>query len=73
MAATGKLTKSYLEREYKQAILSFKGAISENEQWQARKEMANLERCAAEMYGFQYADELHELTKELTNGTNKPF
>ena len=68
MEATGKLSKEYLEREYHQATLEFKGAINEDARWQARK--AALERCAAEMYGFSYADELHELTKELINGTN---
>lgn len=65
MEAIGKLSKDYLEREYHQAILEFKGAINENTKWQARKAMANLERCAAEMYGYNYADELHELIKEL--------
>lgn len=29
------LSKQYLEREYKQAIREFKGAISEEEKWQA--------------------------------------
>lgn len=70
MEAIGKLSKEYLEREYHQAILDFKGAINEDARWQARKAMASLERCAAEMYGFSYADELHELIKELINGTN---
>lgn len=60
-----KLTKEYLQREYKQAILDFKGAINENEQWQARKSMAQLERLAAEMYGFDFADKLHDYVKEL--------
>ena len=66
MEAIGKLSKKYLEREYHQAILEFKGAINEDARWQARKAMANLERCAAEMWGFQYAEELHELIKELS-------
>ena len=66
MEAIGKLSKEYLEREYHQAILDFKGAINEDARWQARKAMASLERCAAEMWGFQYADELHELIQELS-------
>lgn len=70
METIGKLSKEYLEQEYKQSILEFKGAINEDARWQARKEMASLERCAAEMWGYSYADELHELTKELINGTN---
>ena len=53
MEAIGKLSKEYLEREYHQAILDFKGAINEDARWQARKAMASLERCAAEMWGFQ--------------------
>lgn len=65
MEAIGKLSKEYLEREYHQAILDFKGAINEDARWQARKAMASLERCAVEMYGFSYADELHKLIKEL--------
>lgn len=70
MKTIGKLSKEYLEQEYKQSILEFKSAINEDARWQARKEMASLERCAAEMWGYSYADELHELTKELINGTN---
>lgn len=66
MAATGKLTKSYLECEYKLAISNFKCAINEDEKWQARKEMAQLEKLAGEMYGFEFMDELHELIQELT-------
>lgn len=71
MEATGKLSKEYLEREYHQAILEFKGAINEDAKWQARKAMANLERCAAEMYGFSYADELHKLTNKITKEITK--
>lgn len=66
MEATGKLSKEYLKREYKQAILDFKGAINEDAKWQARKSMADLERCAGEMYGFAYMDELHKLVEELS-------
>ena len=35
MEAIGKLSKEYLEREYHQAILDFKGAINEDARWQA--------------------------------------
>lgn len=59
------LSKEYLEREYKQAILEYKAAINEDVKWVARKTMANLEACAMEMYSFTYADKLHELTKEI--------
>ena len=59
------LSKQYLEREYKQAIREFKGAISEEEKWQARKAMASLERCAVEMFGYVYMDDLHALLSDL--------
>ena len=29
-------------------------------QWEARKTMARLEQIAAQEYGFEYADDLHE-------------
>lgn len=65
------LTKNYLESEYKQAIREFKAAIDENAQWKARKSMAQLEMIAGQMYGFDYMDELHKLTNEITNETTK--
>lgn len=61
------LTKNYLESEYKKAIHNFKIAINENAQWEARKSMAKLEMIAGQMYGFDYMDELHKLTDEITN------
>lgn len=60
------LLKSVVEREYKQAILSFKAATTEEKQWAARRELANLEKFASETYGFAYSDSLHQiLEKEL--------
>lgn len=53
------MSKEYLENEYKIAVLDFKLARSEDEQWQARKTMAKIECLAMEIYGFKYADELH--------------
>ena len=38
----------------------FRTARNEDEQWEARKSMARLEHIAAQEYGFEYADELHE-------------
>lgn len=58
--------KEYIENQYHQAVLEFKTAKSEDEQWQARNTMARLEQIAMQEFGFQYADELHE--KELGNG-----
>lgn len=51
--------KMYLDEQYKVAVLDFKCANSEDEQWDARKRVANVERTASELYGFEYADELH--------------
>mgnify|MGYP000280849353 CR=1 FL=1 len=45
--------RDYLDEQYKIAVLDYKCAHSEDEQWQARK------RTASELYGFKYADELH--------------
>lgn len=57
------VTKEYLERTYKQAVLEYRCAHNEDEQWQARKEMARLEQIAAQEFSFEYADQLHELVK----------
>lgn len=58
-----KLSKEYLEREYKNAVNMFILATSEDDQWKARRIMAETERSAIEQYGNEYADELHQLTK----------
>jgi len=55
------MIKEYLEIEYKKAILDFKCSRTEDDQWNARKELAKLERLASEKYGFEYADELHRM------------
>lgn len=60
------MDKKYIEKQYHLAVLDFTTAKNENEQWRARKDMARLEQIAAQEYGFEYADELHnrELGKE---------
>ena len=45
-------------RQYTLAMLDFKCAADEDEQWTARKAMAKIERTAAELYGFNFADSL---------------
>lgn len=50
--------KSYIEKEYRLAALSFKTAANADEQWEARKTMARLEAIASQCYGFEYADSL---------------
>lgn len=57
------MNKKYIEDQYHLAVLDFKTARNENEQWEARKTMARLEQIAMQEYGFAYADQLHE--KEL--------
>ena len=52
--------KDYLDEQYRLAVLDFQTAHSEDEQWQARKQMANVERTASELYGFEFADNLHK-------------
>lgn len=52
--------RDYLDEQYRLAVLDFQTAHSEDEQWQARKQMANVERTASELYGFEFADNLHK-------------
>lgn len=51
--------RDYLDEQYKIAVLDYKCARNEDEQWDARKRMAQTERTASELYGFDYADQLH--------------
>jgi hypothetical protein len=57
------ILKEYIEREYHLAVLDFKTAHNEDDQWKARKTMARLEQIAMQEYGFEYSDGLHK--KEL--------
>ena len=60
--------KPYLEEQYRLAVSQFRlGQFSKNEdvQWDARKSMAKLEVLATEMYGADYADDLH--VRQLAN------
>lgn len=57
--------RGYLLGQYKLAISDFKCARDEDEQWNARKELANLERTATEMYGSSFCDELEKLKNEI--------
>lgn len=51
--------KVYLDEQYRLAVLDFQTAHTQEEQWQARKRMAQTERTASELYGFDFADQLH--------------
>lgn len=52
--------KEYLDEQYKLAALDYRTAHTDEEQWNARKRMAQTERTASELYGFEFADSLHE-------------
>ena len=52
--------KEYLVEQYKLAALDYRTAHTDEEQWNARKRMAQTERTASELYGFEFADSLHE-------------
>lgn len=51
--------KKYLDEQYKIAMLDYRTAHNEQEQWDARMRMARVERTAMELYGFDFADQLH--------------
>lgn len=65
----------YTEQEIKERYANFQKIIkseenymfmlaaTEDEQWKARRIMAETERSAIEQYGTEYAEELHQLTK----------
>lgn len=52
--------RAYLDEQYKIAMLDYKTAHTEQEQWDARMRMAKVERMAMELYGFDFADQLHD-------------
>lgn len=52
--------KEYLDEQYKLAALDYRTAHTDEEQWNARKRMAQTERTASELYGYEFADSLHE-------------
>lgn len=54
------ISKERIEEMYHFAVLNFKGAINEDQQWEARKMMMNLEIIATQEYGFEYCDQLHK-------------
>lgn len=55
------MDKNYIEEQYRLAVLDYKTAKNEDEQWNARKTMARLEQIAMQEFGFEYADSLHIL------------
>ena len=60
-----KYSKRNLEEYYNGAVNIFRSAQTEDIKWEARKQMASIERCAMELYGFSYADELTKIADQL--------
>lgn len=58
-----KLSRQYLESQYKMAVMDFKTALDEDAQWDARRKMAKLEKLALEMYDDEFAIKLNNIAK----------
>jgi hypothetical protein len=54
------MDKEYLRKQYHQANLEFRTAISEDAQWKYRKVMAGLERTALELFGEEFVNEIRK-------------
>lgn len=54
------MDKEYLRKQYYQAMLEYKTAISEDAQWRYRKVMAGLERTALELFGEDFVQEIRK-------------
>lgn len=63
-----KESKERLEKQYDLAILEFQTAHTEDEQFQARRSMARLEKAAMQDYGFEFADALAEKKNVILHG-----
>lgn len=57
--------KDYIERQYKLIVSHYKCARTEDEQWELRKQMADLELLAVQLgYGFEYVNDVLEKIKD---------
>lgn len=54
------MNKEYLRKEYHLAVLEFKTAHNEDAQWQAREQMAGIERTALELFGDDFVQEIRK-------------
>lgn len=52
------VNKEFLEKRYHQTMLEFKTAVDDASQWDIRKQMANIERTALEIYGLDFLNHL---------------
>lgn len=54
------MDKEYLRKQYHQANLEFRTAISEDAQWQAREQMAMIERTSIELFGEEFVNKIRK-------------
>lgn len=54
------MDKEYLRKQYHLAMLEFKTAHNEDAQWQAREQMAGIERTALELFGDDFVQEIRK-------------
>lgn len=54
------MDKEYLKKQYHQAMLELKTAHNENAQWQARENMARIERTAIELFGEELVNQIRK-------------
>ena len=59
------MDKGYLLEQYRLAILDFQTAHNEDEQWSARKQMANIERTALELFGSELENDFEEMKNTI--------
>lgn len=55
-----KMDREYLKKQYHQAILELKTAYNEDAQWQAREQMARIERTSIELFGEEFVNEIRK-------------
>lgn len=54
------MDKEYLRKQYHQAVLELKTAHNEDVQWQAREQMARIERATLELFGDEFVNEIRK-------------
>lgn len=55
------MDKTYLLDQYRLAVLDFQTAHTEEDQWNARKQMANIERTALELFGTELEKDFEQM------------
>lgn len=53
------MDKTYLENQYQQIVREWRCTVNDDERWNLRNRMVQLERTAGELFGCGYMDELH--------------